>query len=325
MIGELQISGFMREKVRLLAALGRDIAQRLSLFDLQETGDDTEGDVGPFDERDIAEFLGSLETMERDDAMFEPPSDRWLPRFAPAGLLQATIDDYYRANNSVVTVDSRYGERLVRDPLVAASQQPPTPSRSGAGRLTLNKADPRWVLVLYAKRLKRRHGRALFPTNMGPALSLASDARMLLVGDWASGIPGAVQVADTMRNVYIKPVLGAREVHVVHLGDVYYAGLAKEYRRNLLRHWPVRLGEEHLALSWCIPGNHDMYAGGRTFYDMLRNDRPSARRAAPATSCWRTKTGRSSGSTARTNPWTTAGTRAFCTASRGRGSRARGQ
>ena len=127
------------------------------------------------------------------------------------------------------------------------------------------------MLVLYAKYLKRRHGRAAFRANT-QGNSLAADARMLLVGDWASGIPGALEVAETMRRDYIAPVLGRREVHVVHLGDVYYAGLAKEYKKHFLRHWPVHSGEQDLAFSWCLPGNHDMYAGGRTFFDMLARD-----------------------------------------------------
>jgi hypothetical protein len=270
MIAQLQLSSFVREKVRYLSTVARDMVQRLSLFDLE--GEPEPGDIDEsIDERDVAEFLASLESMDSDESLWEPASSRWLPRHAYAGVLQSALDDYYRVNDAVAPAVNVFGEHLVVDPLSSANLRQQLQPGHGAGRFTLNRKDPRWVLVLYAKYLKRRHGRAPFGVNPD-GKALARDARMLLVGDWASGIPGAIQVAATMRSKYITPVLGHREIHVVHLGDVYHAGLAKEYRKHFLRHWPVHKAEQNMAFSWCLPGNHDMYAGGRTFFDMLAGD-----------------------------------------------------
>src|SRR6266852_1758329 len=109
MIRELQISTFMKEKVSFLTALARDIASRLHLIDTEIQADD--GDV-LLDERDVAELLASLETMNNDPSLWEPTSDRWLPRSAYAGLLQASVEEYYRANQAVEDAPDAFGERL---------------------------------------------------------------------------------------------------------------------------------------------------------------------------------------------------------------------
>jgi len=95
---------------------------------------------------------------------------------------------------------------------------------------------------------------------------------MILVGDWGSGIPKAIKVSREIWK-HLQPYLGARELHVVHLGDVYYAGLPSEYQRNFLPHWPVPNGSENDVGSWCLAGNHDMYSGGHGFFDMLKDPR----------------------------------------------------
>ena len=261
----------MREKVNFLASRARDFARQLHLFDIEQ---ETEEDDIVIDERDTAELLASLRTMESDSALWEPESDRWLPRSADASLLQSCIDDFYRANNAVQEGEAVFGEQLLakHDPLTPPNIQPVLKNGRRPGRFKLNAADPRWVMVLFAKRIKRRRGRAKFPDNRNSTGSLSCDARMLLVGDWGSGIPGAIQVATTMHDHYLTPVMGKRDLHVVHLGDVYYAGLTKEYTKNFLQHWPIHKGEESSAKSWCLPGNHDMYGGGHSFFGMLQND-----------------------------------------------------
>src|SRR5689334_9279691 len=65
---------------------------------------------------------------------------------------------------------------------------------------------------------------------------------------------------------------GGREVHVVHLGDVYYAGTRWEARHRFLDHWPVRQDEVDQVRSWCLNGNHDMYAAGEGLSDVILAD-----------------------------------------------------
>lgn len=195
MIRELQATRFMREKVNFLASLARDIARRLHLFDIEQ---ETEEDDITIDEQEASELLSSLYAMESDSALWETESDRWLPRNGYAALLQSCIDEFYRTNNAVQEDEGVFGEKLLagHDPLTSSNLQSTLKTGKGPGRFKLNAADPRWIVVLWAKLVKWRRNRAKFSDNRQSAAKLSSDARMLLVGDWGSGIPGAVQVAD---------------------------------------------------------------------------------------------------------------------------------
>ena len=108
--------------------------------------------------------------------------------------------------------------------------------------------------------------------------------RILIVGDWGSGIERAQKLAQQMR-MRIEEVLGSREVHVVHLGDVYYSGWKREYEKRFLPFWPVRPGEDDRIFSWCLNGNHDMYSGGQGYFDFLLNDARFKRQAGASFFC----------------------------------------
>jgi hypothetical protein len=270
MISELQIPGFMREKISYLAGLARDIVRILPEFTADEFSDEGPEEI---DERDVAELVGSLEAMDFD-LQNDRRSNLWLPRNAYAALLQSSLDEYYRQNGSVVPQENKFGESLREDPLVSANLTPlANRSTSKAGRLRLNKRDPRWVLVLKAKAIKRRRGAAKFPDNSSGLTQLHSLARIVLFGDWGSGLPDAKKIADEIWNSYLSPCIGNRDLHIVHLGDVYYAGLAKEYTRNFLKHWPVPSNHATNVTSWCLAGNHDMFSGGQSYFDMLKDSR----------------------------------------------------
>jgi hypothetical protein len=104
-----------------------------------------------------------------------------------------------------------------------------------------------------------------------------------MVGDWGSGLPRAQRVAEHMRTE-IEDALGqGRQVHVIHLGDVYYSGFAREYRNRFLRYWPVRANQANEVYSWSLNGNHDMYSGGHGYFETLLAD---PRFAAQAKSSW---------------------------------------
>ena len=129
-------------------------------------------------------------------------------------------------------------------------------------------SDPRWlwsgVVIEY---YKYKHDPATFGgvPDQGEEIVMADDARVVLVGDWGSGIERAQNVANRIREQLDDGVRAGREQHVVHLGDVYYTGAEKEYERNFLPYWPVRSGEG--MGSYALVGNHDMYRGGHAYYD----------------------------------------------------------
>ena len=74
-----------------------------------------------------------------------------------------------------------------------------------------------------------------------------------------------------------------RQIHVIHLGDVYYSGWPREYRKRFLPYWPVKPNESKEVYSWSINGNHDMYSGGYGYFNTLLAD---PRFAAQQRSSW---------------------------------------
>jgi hypothetical protein len=75
-----------------------------------------------------------------------------------------------------------------------------------------------------------------------------------------------------MRRSVEEGVVAGREVHVIHLGDVYYSGWKREYKKRFFPYWPVRPDEADSIGSWCLNANHDMYSGGYAYYDYLLAD-----------------------------------------------------
>jgi len=85
-------------------------------------------------------------------------------------------------------------------------------------------------------------------------------------------LPRARKVAEQISKCVDQGRKGNREVHVVHLGDVYYSGWKREYEKRFLRYWPVRIDEAEHVNSWSLNANHDMYSGGHDYYNTLLAD-----------------------------------------------------
>jgi hypothetical protein len=157
------------------------------------------------------------------------------------------------------------------------------------GSLTPN--DPDWYVVI-AKGVLERLADGNHAFNPRPAeFEIADDARLVLVGDWGSGLPGARSVAVHMQEEIAAALAEQRQVHVIHLGDVYYSGLESEDRRRFLDLWPVTSEQAAAGVtSWSLNGNHDMYSGGFGYFTtLLGDDRFSKQRSpdGPATSFFR--------------------------------------
>lgn len=162
----------------------------------------------------------------------------------------------------------------------AAAADPPVTDRSlkgvaPAAQKLFEKfsiTDVGWASSLVAQGLRKVRGRRAFPRKAADPFPIADRARILLVGDWATGTPRARKVGRVMRAILDGPGPGAGNQHVIHLGDVYYSGYEREYKNRFLPYWPVRPGEEGAITSWCLNGNHDMYAGGFGYFDYLLQD-----------------------------------------------------
>jgi hypothetical protein len=126
-----------------------------------------------------------------------------------------------------------------------------------------------WAGVIGAG-LAQRAVRGPSDFNPHPATHrLEEDARAFVFGDWGTGIPRAVWLSSRIRALLQDD---ARPSHLIHLGDVYYAGFPWECRDRALSAWPAPGTDPDRAVSWDLNGNHDMYSGGYGYFRTLLGD-----------------------------------------------------
>ncbi|MGN6275197.1 MAG: metallophosphoesterase family protein [Solirubrobacterales bacterium] len=144
--------------------------------------------------------------------------------------------------------------------------------------------DSGWVTDI-AKATLERLAEGNHPFNPKPARhEIGDEARIVIVGDWGSGLPRAKEVAQHMAEEVAAALAEGREAHVIHLGDVYYSGTPGECERNVLAPgmWPVSAEQARAGVtSWSLNGNHDMYGGGYGYFEtLLKDERFAAQRSA---------------------------------------------
>lgn len=135
-----------------------------------------------------------------------------------------------------------------------------------------------WVLTYLKYRFGMRHRfldyssqttKGVYP--LAPDFPLNGDApeeeiRVSLAGDWGTGTREANLVANSIRR--------SRPHYTIHLGDIYFVGNAKTVRGNCLGD---PQGRRIHAVTWpkgsrgsfALPGNHEMYANGNAYFDVL--------------------------------------------------------
>lgn len=91
---------------------------------------------------------------------------------------------------------------------------------------------------------------------------LPEKAMIGVVADWATGEPEAIEVLRQVKT--FNPQVA------IHLGDIYYSGTEYEAENYFFKPWKSVLDLDNSGiLSLALPGNHDLYAGGQPFYDLL--------------------------------------------------------
>jgi len=194
-------------------------------------------------------------------------------------IAQSALEFYFQhpdAKDKVVAQDMPDDQRRGGgDVPVITDKRLPGGTRRSSGRRILDQfsiTDPGWVSSLVAmgvRSLRKRH--AFNPVPPDP-VQIGERARVIIVGDWGSGIPRAQLVAAAMRTAVEQAQRESRDVQVIHLGDVYYSGWEFEYRERFLPYWPVKPEEADRIGSWSLNGNHDMYSGGHAYFDVLLKD-----------------------------------------------------
>lgn len=124
--------------------------------------------------------------------------------------------------------------------------------------------DPGWLFslfmfVIYEMGIEKHHAFGESPGIINAPID--KPMRIAIVGDWGTGKFGkyggpAVAVMKGIANM--KPDF------VIHLGDVYYAGIGYEEKHKLLALWPESLGTDR---SFTLNSNHEMYDGANGYFD----------------------------------------------------------
>ena len=153
-----------------------------------------------------------------------------------------------------------------------AAESPTVPRSDGDLLGKFGPYDWQWLTTAVSDAIGDLAGHHEF--NPAPAeAELGDHALLFLVSDWGTGLGRAQKVSAEMK-ARIDDALAQRnppDVHVIHLGDVYYAGQRDEYARRFLACWPVAEDDERTC-SWNLNGNHDMYSGGHAYFGALRRD-----------------------------------------------------
>lgn len=195
-------------------------------------------------------------------------------------IVQSALEANYRRSELAGLVidrppaDDRRGDGL---PLVAEQSMASAPRvrRTDNGRRLFDQfsiTDIRWVNSKIAEAIRFFRHKHAFNERPAEPVSLPDPCRLIVVGDWATGIPRARALGDVMRSEVSKALDEGLTTHVVHLGDVYYSGWEHEYRERLLDPWPVFADEADRVGSWTLNGNHDMYSGGHSYYNVALAD-----------------------------------------------------
>jgi hypothetical protein len=166
---------------------------------------------------------------------------------APTGQLEICADLYLR---------------------LALTQDPAEKQRIQQQILDFGTCDPRWseVITEYEKHVDLLGQPVPYipPSSANEAVFdvLPERATIGLLADWGTGTPAAVKLLQLLA-VRRKPGI---PFFLIHLGDVYYSGTSMEFQR-FVRDCRGALGGDVPVFT--LAGNHDMYSGGKPYYDAI--------------------------------------------------------
>jgi hypothetical protein len=230
----------------------------------------------------------------RDDAA--PPKDdyAYVPRSPLASIVQSAIEEQVElhAPPGAVVKGRLYEDRRGPGPSPVTDRQLANVPlrRTATGRRVWGRyevarpqilSDPRWIwsgIVIAWNNFQ--HPAPFSKDHTGP-IPIGERARVIILGDWGSGLDRAGDVSERIVEWLRRGAAEKRDLHVIHLGDVYYTGGRNEYANNFLDRWPVNLGED--IGSFTLNGNHDMYQGARHYFDTALADPRFARQAGSST------------------------------------------
>jgi hypothetical protein len=199
------------------------------------------------------------EAISRLGEAAETPAqrDRFLADFAQALRLIELEEE--RVDPELLTVPR---DRLASLTLSSLAEEPPEGSSfvelaTGGAEVVFSDRDILgWLRSLFAWVGQLRPHPIVRPSGTRPA-RIPNQARAALLGDWGTGLYGAVPCAESLSQDR-----GHFDL-LMHLGDVYYSGTKREVQERFLNVWPYREG----AINRSINSNHEMYSGGYAYFE----------------------------------------------------------
>ena len=98
-----------------------------------------------------------------------------------------------------------------------------------------------------------------FPSAPKDPVAIPNRYNVAVIGDWGTGLYGAPVCGQSIQADPVGYDL------LLHLGDVYYAGLADEIDDRFLKFWP----KVPHSISRSLNGNHEMYTGGHGYFEKI--------------------------------------------------------
>ena len=254
---------FLQRQQRIMAAQMESEAARLDAGSPSAVEMSEYYRIGSQELRAMGAMLSQAGVSPRDDDQLA-----YIPRDPFLSILQASLDESYSNAGAVETVKPA-GFAFDQRQFVPAGELQLQPAFATAAAIdkfvAFQEGDPRYgSMYLSAEGYRFLNGKHGFKSDL-PKVQIGKNARVVLFGDWGSGIPRAQALARTVKEQIAAAPSG--EGHAVHLGDVYYAGFEWEYQKRVMPYWPGTKDR-----SWSISGNHDMYAGGTGFFNVLLAD-----------------------------------------------------
>jgi hypothetical protein len=264
MIAQMLDSAFIKKRVPELANLLDEKGSRIkdapaNLAKESVPAEDLEAAAKLLRERSNSEEFASSDAA-------------WMPRDPLLAIVQSALEEHYRKADAVEGSQTR---RFQGDlPNVTGESLKPQWIPDGTRGFARSMEESDWLgwglSFAVAKSIRLAKGKHPFRTRPDDdvALKLDDRARLVLSADWGSGVARAQEIGKMMAKSLAETP--DRERHVIHLGDVYYAGRDFEYRTRLLPYWPAEEGQN--IGSWNLNANHDMFTGGHGYFAALDSD-----------------------------------------------------